>query len=666
MPGSVTDVAGNGANEKIVINYMGSYEREIVFDDNSLFIEDFNTAGVANLLLWDGDRNEPAADAQAIGFDRNDYGWCIVWDEEDPYNLAASSHSMYTPAGKSNDWMVVPQLYIPDEKCSLNFKSQSYMNIKKDNLKVYVWEQENIINLLDDNIVNRIKNEGELIYDQLQSPGLQEGLLAGDWTENSIKLDKYAGKYIYIAFLNDNEAQSAVFVDDILVSHNKPVRVAFTHPTTVINEKSIAIEGVISIESETDVYNTLTLTLKDSEGNEIDKITESGLELKKGDTRKFTFNKELPLTAGNVNKFTVSALCNESLYEVTGKISNLAFEPIKRIVLEEFSGRSCVNCPLGIVGIENLIELYGDLIVPICIRTYSDDPLGTGLAEYSAFLGFAAAPSANINRKGISMPAVSSNGGYYFSNAQLPEGTQKLWQDVVADEMLIPTEADINISLSVDEATNEFVIPVTVRYAMNASNLNLSLFTVVMEDYVEGWQMNGFASVESDVLGEWSKGGVYAKPVVYDYPNMDICRSYAGATFNGTGGLFPQEMIAGEEYNTELRVAVPQNIEKISNAKVAVMLIDANTGYVVNAAHTGDIAAVESIDTNASVAIGTTKGCVVVNTQEYAQVEVYGINGMLMGVAKGDNRITLDAPAGIAIVKVVTANEVVVKKVLVK
>ncbi|MBR4070115.1 MAG: Ig-like domain-containing protein, partial [Bacteroidaceae bacterium] len=70
MPGSVTDVAGNGANEKIVIRYHGSYEREIVYDDNSLLIENFNTVGVANCLPWDADRNTPNSLAQAIGFDR--------------------------------------------------------------------------------------------------------------------------------------------------------------------------------------------------------------------------------------------------------------------------------------------------------------------------------------------------------------------------------------------------------------------------------------------------------------------------------------------------------------------------------------------------------------------------------------------------------------------
>lgn len=667
MPGSATDVAGNGASEKFVIKYKGSYEREIVFDDNSLLLENFNNAGVANFMPFDGDRLKPNADAQAIGFDRNDYGWAIVWDETDATNIAASSHSMYEPAGKSDDWLVVPQLYIPDDKCSLKFLSQSYLNGKKDYLKVYIWANDEAVNAVDEKITERILAEGALVYNDLQSPGKDEQTLAGDWTENTISLADYAGKNIYIAFLNDNEGQSAVFIDDVKVLHNKPVRIGFTNATSVVAQENILISGVISIDSETETYQTLSLTLKDNAGNEIDKIEESGLNLKKGDTYKFAFEKALPLTKGCVNDFTITLLCNDTRYEIAGKISNLAFEPVKHIVIEEFSGRSCTNCPLGIVGIERLEELYGDLIIPICIRTYGDDPLGTGLQDYSTFLGFTGAPSGVINRLGVSYPAVSSGGEYYFSNASLPEGQDRLWADIVADELEIPTNADISIDqLSIDESSNEFVIPCTVRYAMDADNLNLNLFVVILEDHVKTWQMNGFAGTTSAVLGEWASGGIYGKNPVYDYYLHDVCRAYAGLTFNGTGGYLPQTMVAGEDYTTELRTPVPTNLGSLSNSKVVVMLIDANTGAVVNAARANEIAAIESVDNDAQISIATTNGKVIVNTTDNAQVAVYSMNGTLLNNIAGNGYISIDAPAGIAIVKVVTDKAVAVEKVFVK
>ena len=668
MPGSVTDVAGNGPCEKIVINYRGSYEREIVYDDNSLLIENFNTVGVANFLPWDADRLKPNATAQAIGFDRNDYGWAIVWDETDPNNIAASSHSMYDPAGKSNDWLIVPQLYIPDEKCSLTFLSQSFLSGKEDYLKVYIWATDEVINMPTDEITERFAAEADLVYNKLQSPGASDDMLSGDWTENQISLADYAGKNIYIAFLNDNEDQSAVFIDDVMVAHNKPVRIAFTNEKSVVALDEINITGVVSISSDTDVYQSISLTLTDSEGNEIEKIEETGLNLKKGDTYQFEFSKALPLTVGIINDFTLTVLCNENRYDIEGAITNLAFKPVKRVVLEEISGATCQNCPLGILSIEKIHELYGDLFIPICIRTFGGDILGMGLTEYTNYLGLASAPSAVINRKVMSFPAVSHNNDYYFTNTQLPEGQEKLWLDVVAEELEIPTQADINIDrLSVDAATNEFIIPCTVKYALTAQDLNLNLFAVVMEDNVTTMQKNGFSSLTNESLGEWRKGGIYGQSLVMNYNLMDVCRSYEGLTFNGTGGLLPQDMIAGEEYKAEIRTAVPATLTNMANCKVAVMLIDANTGTLINAALIKEIDAVERIENDANVAITSNNGRIIITTDSEAQVSIYNINGALQGTTNGNGYIEFEAPScGVALVKVVTPNAVVVEKVIVK
>ncbi|MBQ6939200.1 MAG: choice-of-anchor J domain-containing protein, partial [Muribaculaceae bacterium] len=665
MPGSVTDVAGNGANEKIVIRYHGSYEREIVYDDNSLLIENFNTVGVANCLPWDADRNTPNSLAQAIGFDRHDYGWAIAWDENDN-NIAASSHSMYDPAGKSNDWLIIPQLYIPDDKCALTFLSQSFLTGYQDYLKVYIWANEEVINMPSDELVARFAQEADLVYNELQSPGNDDNLLAGDWKENYLSLANYAGKNIYIAFVNDNEAQSAVFIDDVMVSHNKPFRVAFTNETSVVAREEMLIAGALSIDSDTDVYESISLSLTDSEGNEIETISESGLSLKKGDVYKFAFTKALSLEIGIVNEFTLTVVCNDNHYDIEGKITNLAFEPVKRVVLEEISGMGCQNCPLGFISIEKIHEMYGDLFIPICIRTFQD-PLGMGLTDYTDFLGLASAPSGVINRKSMSFPAVSYDGDYYFSNTQLPAGSDKLWLDIVAEELEIPTEADINIAeMSVDPQTNEIVIPCTVKYALSADNCNLNLFTVVMEDYVSSMQKNGFSSLALESLGEWGKGGIYGQSLVMDYKLLDVCRSYEGMTFNGTGGYLPHEIVAGEEYTAEIRTKVPATLENFAHCKVVVMLIDANTGAYINAALSSEFSNVTNINNNADATITTADGKIIVTTADNARVEAYTTNGMLIATAQGNGQTTIEAPAGIAIVKVITGNDVTVTKVLVK
>jgi hypothetical protein len=249
--GCITDLAGNCANEEITINYVGGYEREVSYDDKTLFAEDFNN-GFTNLLLYDGDRNTPSEAMQAWGFaDGVNYPWWVVHDDENSADMAAASHSSYTPRGKSKDWMVIPQLYLPDELCILKFQSQSYLEDAADYLKIIVWECDNVYNVLDEDITNKILNEGTVVYDELQSPGDSEDALEGDWTDNTVSLANFAGKNIYIAFLNDNIAQSAVMVDNIEVLHNLPFLVTLDFEHSVVNKTSLPIKGRILIDAET-------------------------------------------------------------------------------------------------------------------------------------------------------------------------------------------------------------------------------------------------------------------------------------------------------------------------------------------------------------------------------------------------------------------------------
>ena len=96
------------------------------------------------------------------------------------------------------------------------------------------------------------------------------------------------------------------------------------------------------------------------------------------------------------------------------------------------------------------------------------------------------------------------------------------------------------------------------------------------------------------------------------------------------------------------------------------MLIDANTGAYINAALSNNFTGVHNISNNANATVTTANGKIIVTTTDDARVEAYSTNGTMLGTTYGNGHISLDAPAGIAIVKVVTGNDVTVTKVLVK
>lgn len=94
--GSLTDVSGSSksANEQIVLNYTGTYERQISTSDATLFSDNFSTPDQSykNFMRYDGDHNTPTAAMKKIGFDKDNTPWLFkAKDNNDSKNYFAAS-----------------------------------------------------------------------------------------------------------------------------------------------------------------------------------------------------------------------------------------------------------------------------------------------------------------------------------------------------------------------------------------------------------------------------------------------------------------------------------------------------------------------------------------------------------------------------------------------
>lgn len=579
---TVTDLSGDGANEAFSILYHGSYVPEIDPSSNVVFSEDFST-GVGGMLLYEGDHNTPTQEMLGLDFNADDRPWVPICDEID-YNYAAASHSCYDPAGKSNDWMVTPQLFIPDDKATMSFKSQNYRTSKSDVLKVYVWPSEDVVTILTPNIIDKIRYNGDLVYEEVQTPGASEELLGGDWRSNSIDLGKYAGKYVYIAFLNDNQNQSVVFVDDILVSREVVAVISVDTQKTVVDQPDARIRGRFVVMKEVGI-DGYQVTLTDAAGNQLGVVT-SDEKLEKGEICTFVFDDPVSLKAGEVNPFVITFTSGAESVTLKHDIRNLLFDTTKRIVLEEMTGTGCQFCPQGILGIEFLQDMFGDLFIPMAIHSYQGDKMGGPEHNaYSLFLGHSAAPQGNINRGPVSSPMYYDNGDYGFTS---PDGMTWLAKAEEALQELADTDIEIG-SAKIDEAACKVTVEAAVKSAINRTGASVNVFGVLMEDGIMGVQTNGMFNTEAPGLGEWGKGGTYGKQsVLWEYD--DVVRGtsaiesngiYSG--FNGKGGYIPSEIKAGEDIAFTFDFSLPSGIADLSRTKVCLMLIDANTGEYINA-----------------------------------------------------------------------------------
>ena len=677
--GIAVDLSGQGPSKELVLTYEGSYVPDL---GDSQYLFRSNCDDYSPFLFYDGDKGEPTAEYAAMNFTATETPWAVVRDDEASTDMAFGSHSCYVDGRQADDWFAIRQIQIPEgESAYLSFDSQSYRKSKQDYLKVYVYAYDGTINVLNDNNTQRIRQDADLVYNELQSPGANEGIMAGEWTHNVISLDDYAGKNILICFVNDNQNQSMVMVDNIAVVRDLKTLITLTNKTNVVNEESVVIKGILNVLSEQETYKGLNMTLKDAAGNEISNISDPNLTLSYGELYNFEFSTALPLELGVENPFTIQYKLGEEVTEYKGVIRDLTFEPTKRVILEKFTGRDCQYCPGGIAMLTRLEGMYGEQLIPIEIHGYNQsDPKGMNVLNYAQFFGFSGAPQAVINRRGhVSAPLYrSAEQNRYVataSNLSPAEAADAaafpLWQDEIAAELSEAALMDIDIE-KYDIDANTLGFKAKVRSALNLEDQNIRVFGVLLEDGLRDYQVNAYYLTDDELLGEWGKNGQFNQQTVTTWTFNNVARATWGQSYNGTAGLIPSVINSSEEYVADIKVPLPKGfVENPENLKFVVVLIDQNTGKVINANIWGNnISGVEGIGAENSDApsISAVYGGVQIASATHAKAQVFTTSGMLLASGEGEGNFTLELNGykGVAIVRAVNANGSVSVKLMVR
>ncbi len=583
--GSITDLSGQGGNEEIVLEYTGAYVRQLTDDDLCLFksaCDDYN-----HFIYWKNNFSKPASTPTSWGFTQEST-WLLLRDNNESSNWALTSHSMFTPPAESDDWLVVPQLYIPDEKCFLQFQAQRYLNSKADNLKVYVCVDDAVYNYFSTPLTEKFRSEGDLVFDEVIPAGATNEGLDGEWTDYTVKLDKYAGKNIYIAFVNNNYDQSAIFIDNVEVRRNMNFSLTNQTPSTLVDADNVTVKGMVVVESPLKAYKGIKIELINADNEVVSTVDDASVTLKKGDVFDFTFPQALPLMAGVTNNYSIKVSSDADALDFAYSVKNLLFECNKKVILEEYTGSECGNCPLGIVAIENLEKLYPNNFIPLTLRTYQSDMYGNGAYDYTAYLGLTAAPSGRINRGEILSPMLQNGTKGYTFNGRgiiMDNGEEAyLWADAVQDELNTPAEASISFAPDFNKETGALTVPVEVTFALDTDDTSYGVFAVMTEDQLPCYQSNYLYGTNDPLLGPWGQGGIYGQNVVYTWLANDVVRHVVnGSAFNGEV-LNASSITAGEPYTVTLNTTVPKaNIYNADNCYITVMLVNRSTGRIINA-----------------------------------------------------------------------------------
>lgn len=671
--GSVTDIMGFCPNNEITINYTGAYGPEIS-SDGSLFSDDFNdpSNSMVRYLLYEGDHNKPSSAMQDLGFDTDNSPWIfVIREDENSSDYCAASTSMYSPTGKSDDWMAIPRLSIENSDYYLSFDVQSYYKSKSDRLKVMVLEDDAVYSNFTKELYDKFKANGKVLYDEQLTPGESEESLSGDWTHVEKSLAEYAGKNIYIAFVNENDNQSMIFLDNLKVYYKGDFNFATNVESTQVNKESTNVGVIVKVTSDK-TYNSINATLTSEDGKFKSTYTDTPSKpITSAENYSFTFPDKLPLTVGKQNKYTVSISLDGTVYSQTNTISNLAFETTKHVVIEESTGQRCPNCPQGILSFEYMEGIYGEQIIPIAIHAtvVGNDVFAYG--AYNSYFGIGAQPTGVVNRIDTLYAPMYRDGNMVY-HLETEQGNET-FADIAKRELASYAIADVNIDKAIYDASSKNVqISGTVNYALDMNSLNHNIAFVILEDNLVGRQENNLYASDEPIFGEFGKGGKYGTATP-EITFVDVARKVPNDNFAGESGFIPVSVAAGQPVAFNKVFSMPENVTNWENTKVVVMLLDANTERVLNAARLKMTAGTAGINdatvSENGITISGENGSISVNGGSDLSVTVYDVSGSVISNASstsGAVKVSTGGKNGLFIVKATSNGVSVVKKVIVK
>lgn len=520
------------------------------------FSTDFSDGLPTGCATYDLDEQTLYFSMVQAGFDQGDAWKCLR--EEGTKNYYAASASKYkVPAGgelkPSDDWLVLPPINVLDAEARLSWRANSFSQdcIHGDRYEV------------------RISTVGNRPEDFTAAPVLTvEEEKLNQWTHHEISLADYAGKQVYIAFVNTTLDGEILAIDDVRVEGgNGQYSLLSDVPSYVFQYEGFKPAGrfVACGDKAIDRFEAVF----SHDGEEV-RHTFTDLQLQPGDTLSFELPVEISMSPGDTVSYKLSVTAPDDLpRETGGMVVSLLFPTTRRTVIEEATGMWCVYCPLGIVAMNRLHQKYPDSFIGVAI--HYEDPMA--MDDYVKELAFNGFPSGWINRRYLKNPMEEVETEHGPEYTMLGDGFETWF---LAEQQRLP-EADLSLAVTHEE---DVKAEATIRFATPAPANRYNLFCVAVEDSVTDasyYQDNGFAGTTSDLDGFESLPH-RINPFVF----QEVARATDGA-YRGTPILKDIAVEAGETYTLQSAIDLPDNVNPRHVAVVA-LLIDRLSGEVVNAA----------------------------------------------------------------------------------
>jgi hypothetical protein len=164
---------------------------------------------------------------------------------------------------------------------------------------------------------------------------------------------------------------------------------------------------------------------------------------------------------------------------------NFVIEGEKVILLEDFTGHTCSNCPAASITAKSLLDVYGDnLVVVATHNTQFADPKGNLSADYRTETGEELDNIFSIQEAGLPKGMINR---VEYENTLLMNHTA--WGSAVAEALKAPATHNIELIATFDERTREVVLNAEIEF-LNFGTNSTQLVVYVLEDSIVSPQKN--------------------------------------------------------------------------------------------------------------------------------------------------------------------------------
>lgn len=230
----------------------------------------------------------------------------------------------------------------------------------------------------------------------------------------------------------------------------------------------------------------------------------------------------------------------------------------RKVIVEEFTGNQCVNCPDGAAELENLHALYGDNLIIVSVHAgfFAEPTPGKSQLDFRTEDGNSL---LNLLGEPVGYPSAVINRTKFSGESDYQLGQSK-WSNYIASEINVAPDISIGLVRTYDPATRALQLNVSMVPQIDLSNRSLRYSVILTESNIVDYQLTGSGHV-------------------FDYNHKHALRDIIT---NATGDEITESATLGAAISRVVNYTVPDTYVA-ENCELVVIVTDANTKSVLQA-----------------------------------------------------------------------------------